>query len=197
MSVSGSELACFCLPEEVVSYWFSGTEEERTTRHWRGLKGTDDKIRAKFAPTWMALSDPAEDTFARAWAAGDACLVLALIIVWDQFSKVLWRGDGRAFTNDNCGGDLAMKAIQSGLAGAKLSQQEFLFIKMPLLHSKNLEVHEWNAMQPGGDSDHVQGHLEVIQWFGRFPKQHATLGCESTPEEIKYMALPKAQGRPY
>ena len=197
MSVSGSELAGVCSPEEVVSYWFSGTEEERTKRHWRGLEETDDEIRAKFAPTWMALSDPADDTLAKAWAAGGARSVLALIIVWDQFSRVLWRGDGRAFANDNRAGDLAMKTIQSGLAGAELSGQELLFVKMPLLHSESLEVHEWNAMQPGGDSHHVQGHLEVIQMFGRFPKRNAALGRESTPEEIEYMASPEAQGRPY
>ena len=129
--MSPSELAGVCSPEEVVSYWFSGTEEERTKRYWYGLEETDNEIRAKFAPTWMALSDPADDTLAKAWAAGGARSVLALIIVWDQFSRVLWRGDGRAFANDNRAGDLAMKTIQSGLAVAELSEQELKFLKMP------------------------------------------------------------------
>ena len=122
--------------------------------------------------------------------------MLALIIVWDQFSRTLCRGGGRAFANDDRAGRLAMETINSG-ASAELSESEIVFLQMPLLHSESLEVHEWNAMQPGGDSEHVQGHLKVIRRFGRFPKRNAALGRESNPEEIEYMASPEAQGRPY
>ena len=69
---------------------------------------------------------------------------------------------------------------------------------MPLLHSEDLEVHEWNAKQgDNAKSIHVQGHLNVIRRFGRFPKRNEALGRESTKEEIAYMASDAAQGRPY
>merc|ERR1712086_254032 len=141
-----------CTPEDIITYWYSGTKEEQTIRHWKGLKETDDEIRAKFADTWAALSDLDNTALADEWAAGGPRSVLALIIVWDQFSRVLWRGDGRSFSNDNRAGQLAMKTVKSG-AAEEMSKEELIFVKMPLLHSEDLEVHEWNSQQPGGESD--------------------------------------------
>ena len=87
---------------------------------------------------------------------------------------------------------------------------------MPLLHTEKLEIQRWNAAQPvlacvelkgsrslqlashaQGANEHVQGHLKVLERFGRFPKRNAALGRESTPEELAYMASDEAQGRPY
>ncbi len=99
-----------------MTYWFGGTEEEQKIRHWKGLKETDDEIRAKFAHTWEALSNKDDHALANSWAAGGIRSVLALLIVWDQFSRVLCRGDGRAFTNDDRAGQLAMDTIKSGAA---------------------------------------------------------------------------------
>ena len=69
-----------CDAEAILTYWFSGTEDEQKTRHWKGLKETDDEIRAKFLPTWEALSDK-DTTLADQWAAAGPRSVLALIIV--------------------------------------------------------------------------------------------------------------------
>ena len=183
-------------PDAILGYWFSGSVDDQKTRHWAGLKSTDDEIRFKFFATWEALSDPMSTKLADRWAAGGIRSVLALIIVWDQFSRSLWRGDGKAFSNDSRSGDLAMETLKSGAAKI-LSAGELIFLKMPLLHSESLEVQEWNASQPGGNSDHIQGHLKVIKTYGRFPKRNAALGRESTAEEIEYMASDEAQGRPY
>ena len=113
-----------------------------------------------------ALTAGADEKLANEWAGGGPKSVLALIIVWDQFSRVLNRGDGKSFSNDDRAGKLAMDIVKAGGA-AELTQHELLFLKMPLLHTETLEVQEWNASQPGGDSDHVQGHLGVIRRFGR------------------------------
>lgn len=145
------------------------------------------------------MSRPSDDTLAKKLQAGGIRSILALIIVWDQFSRVPWRGDGRAFINDDRAGDLAMKTILSGMTTNTndIYTQEMTFLKMPLLHSESIDIQEWNSKQPGGDSEHIQGHLGVIQKFGRFPKRNSSLGRISTLEEIEYMASPEAQGRPY
>lgn len=184
-------------PEGIIEYWFSGTKEEQTIRHWKGLKETDDEIRTKFADTWEALSDLDNTALADKWATGGPHSALALVIVWDQFSRVLWRGDGRSFSNDIRAGEMAMQTIQSE-AAEQLTDAENKFLRMPLLHSEILELQQWNAAQPGAAEDsHIQGHLRVMERFGRFPKRNAALGRESTPEEIEYMASPEAQSRPY
>lgn len=186
-------------PDAILDYWFGGTVEAQKTRHWKGLKSTDDEIRLKFLATWEALSDIMNIKLAERWAAGGIRSVLALIIVWDQFSRSLWRGDAKAFSNDNRAGKLAMETLKSG-AAAGLSSAEMQFLQMPLLHAESLEVHEWNASQPRTDKkmvEHIQGHLEVIKKYGRFPKRNAALGRKSTVEELEYMASDEAQGRPY
>ena len=182
-------------PHTILDYWFSGTVTDQKIRHWKGLKSTDDEIRFKFLATWEALSDKSNTDLAERWAAGGIRSVMALIIVWDQFSRSLWRGDGKAFTNDNRAGELAMETIKSGAADI-LSEEEMIFLKMPLMHSETLAVHEWKATQPG-QTEHDRGHYEVIKRFGRFPKRNKALGRESTAEELEYMASDEAQGRPY
>ena len=181
--------------DDVVEYWFSGAALEQKKRHWFGLKETDDEIKEKFQATWEALSAVNDTALAEKWAAGGVRSVLALLIVWGQFSRVLWRGDGRSFVNDLRVGALAMDTIKSGAVG--LSKDETHFLRMPLMHSEDMEVHRWNAEQPGGDNERNQGHLAVIVKYGRFPQRNAALGRESTEEEVAYMASPEAQGRPY
>ena len=190
-------LADLATAEDILAYWFGGTADEKKTRHWKGLKETDDEIREKFLTTWEALSDPNDTALADQWSRDGIRSILALIIVWDQFSRALWRGDGRSFCNDGRAGKLSMETVKSG-ADKDLTEGQY-FLKMPLLHSEDLEVHRWNAAQadPMKNDAHIQGHLKVIERFGRFPKRNAAMGRESTAEELEYMSSDEAQGRPY
>ena len=43
---------------------------------------------------------------------------------------------------------------------------------------------------------HVQGHGQVIQMFGRFPKRNAALGRDNTFQEEQYMNRADIQKRP-
>lgn len=90
-----------------------------------------------------------------------------------------------------------MKVIEENPDWAKgLEESETLFLKMPLMHSEDLAVHELNVRLCPGDT-HALGHKSVLERFGRFPKRNKALGRESTPEEVAYMASDEAQGRPY
>ena len=184
------------LPHNVLEFWFAGDKSENMVRHWKGLKETDDEIREKFLPTWEALSSE-ESAIAAEWSAGGPRSVLALLIVWDQFSRALWRGDPRSFQNDSKAGKLSMATIQSGVhkSDDSLDQYQQHFFTMPLMHAEDLAVQQFNNdTYPSDDS---KGHLAVCERFGRFPKRNKVLGRESTPEEIEYMASAEAQGRPY
>jgi uncharacterized protein (DUF924 family) len=44
---------------------------------------------------------------------------------------------------------------------------------------------------------HVQGHRQVIQMFGRFPKRNAALGRDNTFQEEQYINRADIQKRPY
>ena len=180
----------------VLDFWFTGDKSENMVRHWKGLKETDDEIREKFLPTWEALSSK-KSAIAAEWSAGGPRSVLALLIVWDQFSRALWRGDPRSFANDSKAGKLSMATIQSGVHKSDDSLDEYQqhFFTMPLMHSEDLAVQQFN--NDTFPSDDSKGHFAVCERFGRFPKRNKVLGRESTPEEIEYMASAEAQGRPY
>lgn len=179
-----------------LEYWFGGDKAECMTRHWKGLKETDDEIREKFLPTWEALSAESS-ALAAEWATVRPRSVLALLIVWDQFSRALWRGDPRSFQNDGQSGKLSMATCLAGdhKPTEGLDDYSCHFFTMPLMHSEDVEVQRFNNETfPSKDA---KGHMEVCERFGRFPKRNAALGRESTPEEIEYMASEEAQGRPY
>jgi len=44
---------------------------------------------------------------------------------------------------------------------------------------------------------HVQGHKQVIQMFGRFPKRNDAIGRDNTYQEIQYMNREEVKKRPY
>ena len=44
---------------------------------------------------------------------------------------------------------------------------------------------------------HVEGHIQTISNYGRFPKRNQSLGRESTKQEIIYLNQPEVQKRPY
>lgn len=60
----------------------------------------------------------------------------------------------------------------------------------PTKYDKEYEM--LKSMQP-----HLEGHIQVIEVFGRFPKRNKALGRESTEQEIKYMERPEVKKRPY
>ena len=152
----------------VLDFWFAGDKSENMVRHWKGLKETDDEIREKFLPTWEALSSK-ESAMATEWSAGSPRSVLALLIVWDQFSRALWRGDPRSFQNDSKAGKLSMATIQSGVhkSDDSLDDYQCHFFTMPLMHSEDLAVQHFNSNTfPSDDS---KGHLTFAKDLDDFP----------------------------
>jgi uncharacterized protein (DUF924 family) len=122
---------------------------------------------------------------------------LALILLFDQFPRNIFRGTARAFATDHKAVALAKDAVarQFDLA---LRQIERAFVYLPFQHSENLDdqlesvrLHrELAAQNPAmtGYLDYAERHLEVIRRFGRFPHRNAVLGRSSTPEEAKFIA---------
>ncbi|GHA31630.1 membrane protein [Devosia pacifica] len=116
---------------------------------------------------------------------------LAEIIVLDQFSRQLHRGEARAFAQDPMALALAQEAVARGLDQAFEAQRR-MFLYMPYMHSESLVVHE-QAMQlftSLGDPEVLkfeEGHRDVISRFGRYPFRNEALGRSSSEEELAYM----------
>ena len=171
-------------PEDVIEFWFVA----HGGKDWWGARPEFDReIAARFAETQARLA-LGEGFPWRATPEGR----LAEIIVLDQFSRQLYRGNARAFAQDGMALVLAQEAVAGGF-DRPLTIDQRTFLYMPFMHSESIAVHE--AGQPlfaaiGGNDvlKSASGHLEVLRRFGRFPKRNAALGRPSTPEEIAYIA---------
>ena len=166
---------------------------------WFG--GKDADLPEKFqAPLEAIVADPANvDAFTATGKAEDR---LALVIMLDQFSRVVYKGKGEAFANDA----LAVKLAKEGIAlgqDAKLEVPRRVFLYMPLMHSEDLSTQElgverFTALEEEAKTNEYKNdkiaylsfqiaHRDVIKRFGRFPMRNKALGRDSSPEELEYI----------
>ena len=119
---------------------------------------------------------------------------LAEIIVLDQFSRNMFRGTARAFSQDPMALILSQEAISLGIDNL-LKPQERGFVYLPLMHSESLVIHETAeaVYRQFGDQSSLKyelKHKAIIQRFGRYPHRNKILGRESTAEEIDFLKQP-------
>lgn len=119
---------------------------------------------------------------------------LAEVIVLDQFSRNIHRGDARAFAADPMALALAQEAVAAG-ADAALAPQERAFLYMPFMHSESQAIHEvaerlFRENAPEGNHGFELRHKAIIDRFGRYPHRNAILGRPSTPEELDFLSQP-------
>ncbi len=101
----------------------------------------------------------------------------------------------RAFASDPAALALTKLAIERGYdAGFNLEERVFLYL--PLEHSEDLADQrlsvEINRSRIGDPeyTDYAEGHLRIIERFGRFPHRNRILGRPSTEEEIEFLKQP-------
>ena len=90
---------------------------------------------------------------------------------------------------------LTKLAIERGY-DAGLNLEERVFLYLPLEHSEDLADQrlsvEINRARIGDPeyTDYAEGHLRIIERFGRFPHRNRILGRPSTEEEIEFLKQP-------
>lgn len=170
-------------PEHVLTFWF----EEHTQKDWYGGKAEfDDKVRKHFGD--LVLQAEASELFS--WRKSPESR-LAEIIILDQFTRQLFRGEARAFASDSMALTLAQEAVANG-DDLKLPAEQRQFLYMPYMHSESLLIHNESLRVFAQLSDDIlkfaESHRDIIQRFGRFPKRNEALGRTSTQEERDYIA---------
>ncbi|MEZ0390577.1 MAG: DUF924 family protein [Pseudobdellovibrionaceae bacterium] len=171
---------------EVLSFWF---QELQPAQWFRKDPALDEKIRHLFLETHERASR------CELWDWRDSIQGrLAEVIVLDQFSRNLFRGDPRSFSQDNLALALSQEAILSG-QHFQLSVMQRAFLYMPFMHSESVLIHE-EAVELFSEKGH-EGNLEyeilhknIIDRFGRFPHRNQILGRVSTAEEIEFLKQP-------
>ncbi len=123
---------------------------------------------------------------------------LALIILFDQITRTIYRGQARAFGSDHRAFSIAENSIAKGF-DREVEFIERLMFYLPFEHGEDLEVQDkcvayfqiLDELAAPGFKSIAQScvksgkeHREVIKRFGRFPHRNKILGRHSTPEEI-------------
>jgi len=175
-------------PDTVLDFWFG----ELTPKDWFVKnEDIDRSITERFAGVHLELSRqvPAE------WRA-TAEARLALVIVFDQFPRNIYRGSPLAFATDS----LALKEAKAAHAvGADMAvnEERRTFFYMPFEHAEDpaeqaRSVSLFEALGNANYLDYAYQHQDIIKRYGRFPHRNPILGRVSTPEEKAYLAEPGA-----
>ena len=183
---SGSENVEPAWVGEVIRFWF----EELTEVDWfKKNDNVDAQIRDRFLPLyeWLVAQDSSQGEIS-------ARLTLASVIVLDQFSRNLFRGNPRAFAADPIARRLSRVAVERGL-DTGMTKHERLFLYLPFGHSEDVVDQELSVNLIGAQGDkeltrYAIAHKAIIDRFGRFPHRNAILDRQSTEEEIAFLKEP-------
>lgn len=197
----------------ILEFWFgaldaAGVPAPEVERRWfHGDERLDAEIRARFEAD---LRNAAAGRLVR-WE-DEARSALALVILFDQFPRNMYRGTPRAFLFDEHARAVAARAIRAGHEGA-LWPLERAFLYLPFEHAESADdqaaaVRRFSTLIDAVPEEqrhrfraflhHAERHRDVIERFGRFPHRNAVLGRESTPQEEAFLeagGLTGDQGR--
>lgn len=197
------------LPTEaraVLAFWF----DKQNDPFWFVANDAfDKKIDELFSETWQAavkgecahwrrvatqaINQADEDTeISMINLAGR----LAEILVLDQFSRNLYRGQATAFSQDNMALILAQEAVhQPHFADLPMQWRKFMIL--PFMHSESALIHKryfslFEQLSDAETLDFEYQHLAIIENFGRYPHRNAALNRESTAAEIEFLQQPNS-----
>jgi uncharacterized protein (DUF924 family) len=169
---------------EALSFCFS-----HRNRWWRSSADFDDEIRRRFSSLHTEILNGEHEDWRKTPAGA-----LAYVVVLDQFSRNMFRGDVRAYGGDDRALAASREALARGDDGV-LSQDERTFLCMPFMHSEEVTEQERSValFRANGEDESLcaaERHRDVIRRFGRFPHRNALLGRPSTAEELAFLKEP-------
>jgi uncharacterized protein (DUF924 family) len=167
---------------EIVSFW-------RTAGAEKWFEKDDDfdlLITSRFLATHEAA---ARGELAACEESAEGAL--ALLIIFDQFPRNMFRNSARAFATDPLGRAVANRALARGF---DLATDETMrpFFYLPFMHSELLadQEHCVRLHAAFGDAErsrYAMIHRDIVAKFGRFPHRNRALGRETTPAEQAFL----------
>jgi len=185
-------------PDDIIQFWFDRPLSEAGTASYRKVwfaknADFDAVVKQRFADVYAAGLAGQLDPW-RTTPTG----TLALILLFDQFPRNMFRDTPAAFATDAKALELAKGAIAQGF-DQQLTPMQRWFVYMPFMHSESLndqqrsvELFETLRTHPAIASayDYALKHRAVIERFGRFPHRNVLLDRTSTPTELEFLTQP-------
>ena len=191
------------------------TDLHEIYRFWFGENASADTIDPARVKFWMHQNDETDrqvrEGFEHLLADAAACEwnidelsreeAMALVVLFDQCPRNIYRTSGDAFAYDPLARDLARRLTAQGWD--HFTAAERFFLCLPFVHHEDIIGQDEAVMHSAREVltateksrdeirfglDQAIRHRTVIQRFGRFPHRNKMLGRESTAEEIEFMA---------
>jgi uncharacterized protein (DUF924 family) len=173
-------------PGDILAFWFQETPSELW---FQADAAFDAVVRSRFETVW----DAAREGRYAAWEE-TAEGALALILIFDQFPRNMFRGTEKAFATDALARGVAERAIARGF-DREASPVERPFFYLPLMHSEDLADQDLcvrltrERLGEGHYSyPYALRHRDAIARFGRFPARNRALGRTSSEAEAAFLA---------
>lgn len=149
--------------QDVLDFWFS---TENKPKWFYKSEDFDKLITQKFNNLYqdatLGLLDYWQDSISG---------TLALIIIFDQFSRNMFRGDPQSFAADFKALSLTKQALLKEM-DKTLDADQKLFLYMPLMHSESLKDQELCVQlleKDSQDTKYAKMHLEIIKKIWKIP----------------------------
>lgn len=169
-------------PADVLAFW----REAGPEKWFKKDEAFDREMRERFAATHAEAAAAKLTDWANT-AEG----ALALILLLDQFSRNMFRGQPQCFAQDAMAREIAEKALAAGFDRQVEPELRFFFY-MPLMHSEAIGDQErcvalFHGVSGAEGLKYAYEHAEIIRRFGRFPHRNAILGRHTTPAEQAFL----------
>ena len=166
----------------IVSFW----REAGPERWFEKDEDFDLTIRSRFLAIHEAAARGELSAFEES-AEG----ALALVILFDQFPRNMFRGNARAFATDPLARAVANRALARGFDQATDATMRPVFY-LPFMHSELIADQDrcvalYAAFGDAGLAKHAAMHRDIIAKFGRFPHRNRVLGRDATPAELAFL----------
>ena len=189
-------------PQQVLDFWFGDgltlgwPSDDRSALWFGGGAALDAQIRERFG----TLVDQAVDGGLADWEQPGSSR-LALVLLLDQFTRNVHRGQARAFAGDGRAQRLVLQSLALDQDTA-LPTVGRVFFYMPLMHAESpalqdecvLLFEKLVRLSPpelqaklAGNLRAAREHADIVTRFGRFPHRNAALGRANTPEEDHFL----------
>lgn len=189
--------------QDVLNFWFnelgkSHDYDPALAKRWFATDAAlDQQIEERFVERVHAAGRGELD----AWADEPASC-LALLVLLDQFTRNIFRGDAAMYQYDAKALALAETALKRGY-DFRVHPVQAVFLYLPLEHAEDLEQQELAVVlfralvsrvapeyraKYEGFLDYAYAHHDVIARFGRFPHRNALLGREDSEAERAYLS---------
>lgn len=181
--------------QEILDFWFLPENDENYGKQREVWFKKNPDFDAEISGKFLGDFEKAEAGELLHWTES-ARGSLALILLFDQFTRNMFRDSPRAFAADGKAREIARHMLSRGFYD-ELNAVQKQFAALPFEHSEDMDDQKLSVKlfaELGSDEalDYAQRHLEIIEKFGRFPHRNEQLGRESTKEEEAFLKTPNS-----